>query len=491
MDVETVAVGEQQRRSSRAPLAFRVACVLALCVQRAFAAQAPVVLSNDTAQDDTGAGRAFVEVVAERDVYFVHESIRVVVRAGIERESREAALVQLFQRALDVPVQLQMHWARDHGGALSVELDAAADGPTLALGETIVHARETAPRALDGRTFDVLELEFDVLARVPGELELAPALLRFAYATKFDDDFVRGRVPLDRVDVYVTSLPLALEVRALPDLGRPAEFTGAVGRFTVSADVSPRELAAGDEVQLVLRVAGEGDLGSFTPPRLDRIAGFHLRGVRDERDERGRTLTYDLAVTDARVTQFPALTFPYFDPAPPGRYARAHTEPIALRVSPGEVSSEPGQIAVASRLLYLLIGTAAGVAIGAALAFGIWRRSRARTRAANAPERARARAAASEFRARMDEPGVDAGVALTEYLAAALEATPSAFVGHAAAERLVSAGVPRELAERTAALLDELVGARYGGTAPPAAKQSARALVEELARAFDADAPTR
>lgn len=489
MDVGTVAVGEQQRRSSRAPLAFRVLGVLALCARVAFAAQEPVVLSNDTAQDDTGAGRAFVEVVAERDVYFVHETIRVVVRAGIERESRKEALVQLFQRALDVPVQLQMHWAREHGVALAVALDAETDGPALALGETIVHAREAAPRALDGRTFDVLELEFDVRASTPGELELAPALLRFAYATKFDDDFVRGRVPLDRVDAYVTSLPLALSIRALPDVGRPAEFTGAVGTFTVSAEVSRHALTVGDEFQLVLHVAGEGDLASFTPPRLERIAGFHLRGVRDERDERGRTLTYDFAVTDARVTQFPALTFAYFDPAPPGRYASTHTEPIALRVLPG--AGEPAQVEPASRSAYIVLGAAAGVAIGAAFGFGIWRRARARTRAANAPERVRARVAASEFRARMDEPGVDAGVALAEYLAAALGTTPSAFVGHAAAERLASAGVPRELAERTAALLDELVGARFGGAAPAGAQTAARALVEELARAFDSGAPAR
>lgn len=471
----------QSRRSEWAPRVFRAVIALVLCARVVAGAQAPALLSNDTAIDDTGNGRAFVEIVSERDMVFVHERARVAVRAGIERGSREKELVQLFQRPLDVPVQIQLHWSREHAPALNVRLANALPGPTLALGEVIVGARELAPRTEDGRTFDVFELEFDVVADAPGEHELAPALLRFAYATQFDDDFVRGRVPKDRVDAYVTSLPFALHVAALPEAGRPADFGGAVGRFTARAESNVRAVELGGEIEVALHVAGDGDLSAFTPPRQDRLAGFQLRGVRDETRADERTFTYSFAVIE-RVSAFPALAFPYFDPAPPGRYASAKTEPIPLQVtgeSPSRASEDEKHVSP------IAVGAAAGLAIGAALAFAVWRRARARERAANTPERVRVRAAASVFRARIDEPGVDAGVALTEFLSAALASAPSAFVGHAAAERLASAGVPRELAERTATLLDELVSARFGGTLAPGANDAARAIVAELERALD------
>lgn len=453
----------------------------------AAAAQAPALLANDTAVDDTGHGRAFVELAAERDTVFVHERARVVVRAGIEHGSRENELVQLFQRALDVPVQFQLHWTREHENGLTVRLANSAPGPTVALGEAIVGARSLAPRTEDGRTFDVFELAFDVVARTPGDVELAPALLRFAYATQFEDDFVRGRVPKDRVDAYVTSLPLVLHVAALPEAGRPADFGGAVGRFTARVEANVHAVDLGGEIEIVLHVAGDGDLAAFAPPRLDRIRGFQLRGVRDETRADERTLTYSFAVTE-HVAVFPALAFPYFDPTPPGRYASAQTGLIVLQVRAPE---QPADAPRRGRTSFALLGAAAGVAIGAAFAFALWRRARERERAADAPERVRVRAAASVFRARLDEPGVDAGVALTEFLSAALATAPSAFVGHAAAERLESARVPRELAERTATLLDELVSARFGGTLAPGARTAARSLVEELVRALDSDTVSR
>lgn len=464
------------------------ACLLAAgaLVARGAAFQELLPVSNDAAIDDTGAGRAFVEVEAPDPAPFARVPARVVVRVGLEREFRRGALVQLFSRALDVPAQVQLPWSAELGDTLHVVLAPAGAGPTLALDEEIVHARDVGALDRDGRTWDVFELDLRVVASAPRDVELAPVLVRFAYATRFDDDFVRGRVPVDRVDAYVRSLPLVLHVRGLPDANRPADFTGGAGRFTVRAEAAPRELAVGDEVHVELHVDGTGDFASFTPPRLDRVAGFQVRGVRDELSAAGRAITYDLVVTDERVTQVPAIPLSFFDPET-GAYATVRTDAIPLRVSastaPRDAEANEGAPRSSNSTW---IGGITGAVAGAIASVVVLNRARRRQRAANAPERVRAREAAATFRARLDEPGVDPGLALSEYLSAALGRPASAFVGSDPAPALVAAGVDAELARRTARLLDELVAARYGGAAPRDGSERTRVLGEELARAFDA-----
>src|SRR5262249_33102491 len=153
-------------------------------------------------------------------------------------------------------------------------------------------------------------------------------LLRFAYAEHFRDDFVNGRTALDRTESTVRGAPLALEILALPEDGRPLEFTGAVGRFTLSATAQPRELALGQSLKLVLEIEGEGDLDSLQAPRLDGLEGFHVQGSLAERTARGLTATYELVPTDATVAAVPPIRFAFFERTPPAGYRTVSTAPI-------------------------------------------------------------------------------------------------------------------------------------------------------------------
>ncbi len=51
---------------------------------------------------------------------------------------------------------------------------------------------------------------------------------------------------------------LPFEVKALPEEGRPADFSGALGKFTLEAELSPEELMAGDIAKLTLTLKGKG-----------------------------------------------------------------------------------------------------------------------------------------------------------------------------------------------------------------------------------------
>ena len=314
--------------------------------------QARASLSLERALDVTAEGRAFVELTSVREAYYVHEPIRVRLRFGVETRFLEDSLIQPFQRQLDVPVLLEAPWLEDLPGTLVLEsepLEPYGDRPwaSFALGERIAEAQcggesRAGGEAAGGRRFAVLELERNLLATSPGELAIPGAILRFAFATRFEEDFVRGRVAADRTDAYVRGEGLALAIRPLPEEGRPLAFTGAVGSFSIEAEASPRELAAGESLKLVLRIEGQGNLEFFEAPRLDALVGFRLYGQVEERSRTRRIVTYHLSPVSERVRDVPSIAFAYFDPTPPAGYSTLYTKPIALAVRPRAAGARAG-----------------------------------------------------------------------------------------------------------------------------------------------------
>lgn len=469
-------------------------------------AQQVSALSSDTAHDATGEGLAFVETVAERTDFFVHEPIRVTLRFALDEELVSGRLVALFQQPMDVPVQVTAPWWEgvSHANAVAVParmiaeetLAAPVHPPTasFALGETIARATRVADRIEGDRRLRVFEVQRTLVATRAGELVLDAPSLRFAHATSFADDFLKGRVALDRRDAFVRGATLALTIRPLPDEQRPIEFTGAVGRFSVRAELRSHATAArtvaidvGESVQLLLHVLSDGDLGHFDAPRLDGLADFRVNGMLDETVPGQRTFTYDLAPRSADVRAVPAIPFAFFDPAPPSGYRVVRTEAIPLVVR--AQSSRPR-----TRWIWWLTGAVA--AVGLTIACLLRRRALAPLDHGGAQSREAAetvRASATDAQ-RATESNVMHEYAVrlhtqmtqdfTSYLAARLRCSSAAVIGTDLAARLVAAGAPESLATRAAALHEALVAARFGGPLPLDGAGKTRALVDELEAAF-------
>lgn len=408
--------------------------------------------------------RVFVETVVERTECFLHEPVRVVLRIGFDRAFFERSAVQMFRREFDLPVQVEAAWLGELDGATWREAEPVADGVSLVLnGEAGVAARGTE-REVDGRRYAVVEIERTLLPERPGAVTLAAPVVRYVLATRFREDFFEGRVPVDRREESTRGAPVTIEVRALPEAGRPAGFTGAVGQFTVAAEAAPRTVDAGAPLKLLLRIGGEGNLARFETPRLDGLAGFHVYGMLDDRAAPRRTITYDVAPLDGSVTEVPSIPFSYFDPRAEA-YRTARTEPIPLTVRGGATPPGPPPAKTGRDGWRLWLWLAL---VAAALAFALLLQRREPARDVGALARFEQRAAA------------DLAGAFTEYVAGRLDCPPAAVIAPDLEPRLVAAGVPRELAARAAALVERLVGARYGGKADEDAATEARTLVEAI-----------
>ena len=457
------------------------------------------------AEDAPAHDRAFVEVAVPRTTYFVGEPVRLTLRFGYDAEYFRMHVIPVFRRALDVPVRIEAPWTSGISGTLDPAGDVVAEEPnaqrlTLVVNDYAIAAPRVADVVRDGRAFTVLEIERRFVPRRAGDIALSAPVLRYAYTSRFDDDLVHGRVPTDRNDAVIAGTPRVVTIRALPADGRPADFGGAIGRFTVQAEVARPDVTAGESLSLSLRIAGDGNLGAFDPPRLDALPGFHVYGMLDDRGRTIRTVTYDIAPLSDSVREVPSIAFDYFDTTPPGTYRSERTKPIPIAVRSRDGSSstptEPPPVPppATPRSAFSVVLTIVEVALTAALLFAMWRsiRRRAGAKARVEPTTERGRVAAAEFRAQTAAPGADVSGALAAYLAARLDCAPAAVIAPDLAARLVAAGVPAALAARTAELIERAVAARYGGAAShDAGSDAARALVEELEVAFDAPSPAR
>lgn len=447
-----------------------------------------------------GDEHAFLEVATTRPTCYVGERVALVLRIGFETGFLEEHLVQLFRRPLDVPAQVEAPWWSGLACARMLAGPAReGERVELALGDSVVTARRAGELERDGMRFETFELERDLVPSCVGALEVPAARLRFAFATRFRDDLLQGRVPLDRVDALVRSAPLALEVLPLPEDGRPLAFSGAIGRFEVEAAARPREVEEGESLLLALVVRGAGNLLDFEAPRLDELAGFHVRGSKTARTDGEARVEYDLAPLRASVREVPAIRFAYFDPEA-GAYRVVETRPIAIEVRPSERAAEPGRAAPtdprpakSGAISEEEPGTrswpravAVALAVLGSLALGRMLRRRSRDQRAARAERARAERASQAFRAHESAGDAELANAFAELLAGALGCSTAAVIGGDLRARLAAAGVPDGIAQRAAELLDALVAARFGGHAPADARARLAAIATELERHFRA-----
>ncbi|MBD3163216.1 MAG: hypothetical protein GF328_14025, partial [Candidatus Latescibacteria bacterium] len=280
----------------------------------------------------------FVELESPRKSYFVGEPAPITLRLGLDRGFLETNLVPLFGRELDVQVQIE---APGTEGLPGLELLPGSPDPegaprrSLVLNAEVTWARLAEDRVVAGRPFVVFELTRHLLPTRSGEVTIPGPVVRYAHATRFAEDFITGRRPLDRREELEKGDPLRLRLLELPREGRPPGFAGAVGEFAIEARAEPTVLERGEILRLTLEIEGKGNRARFPPPRLHDLPGFHLYGMIDDEKAPVRTVVYELAPVGEGVEAIPAIPFTFFDPGPPAAYRVVKTRPIPLAVRSG------------------------------------------------------------------------------------------------------------------------------------------------------------
>jgi tetratricopeptide (TPR) repeat protein len=431
-------------------------------------------------------GQEFIlRVVIDHDVDFV--------RSG---------LLQPFRTPLAFPLRVDVPWLDGFVASAPVQLAGADAGEVQS--NLVLNGRETRGRVEEGPEPGRarLVIERRVLALEAGRLALDDGLVRLAYATRFEDDFIRGRIPRDRRSAAVSVLGPEIEIVPLPEAGLPTGFSGAVGRFSIEASLAnteaKRELEIGEQIRLRLRVRGAGSIPQPPLPPEDSIPGFRALGIVADavRSPSDRDFLLDLEAT-AGVPVLGAIPWVYFDPIE-GIYAvaRSKTLPVivrgpaapaqdeasALEPSPRSAAGEDiivfdprrhlaaPENRVGSRSRQSFLALALGLPF---LAVGIllWLRHRSK------PE---SRARRAYLRAWRSRSPLDLGRWL------ALRLNCSANVAHDSdfEMKLLEAGAPSEAARGLARSLVEETASRYGGDASGQGAGDLRDHLEDIEEAL-------
>lgn len=111
--------------------------------------------------------------------------------------------------------------------------------------------------------------------------------------------------------------PLTLGVSDLPKAGRPADFSGAVGRFSFNVALDPPELAVGQLVTATMTVSGIGYLEDLAVPRIPAtpdIKAYEPRQVPPADPAIRATFRQVLVPQNTNAVAVPPVTFTFFDP---------------------------------------------------------------------------------------------------------------------------------------------------------------------------------
>jgi hypothetical protein len=208
----------------------------------------------------------------------------------------------------------------------------------------------------DGEQFSIQTIEIPLVAASVGPYTVPPAVVTARYRAQrkqprrrqrgldglFGDSPFFGRAETRNH----TSTPLHLEIRALPEVGRPADFAGLVGRFTLSTEASTKTLRLGESVTLTSRLEGDGTLSGFRLPPAPSDAGFRAY---DDTPEivaklqdgvfRSVAVIKRAVVPEAVGTLVvPGLQIPVFDPETE-QYITLQTPPLQIVITPGEAGA--------------------------------------------------------------------------------------------------------------------------------------------------------
>jgi peptidoglycan hydrolase-like protein with peptidoglycan-binding domain len=216
---------------------------------------------------------------------------------------------------------------------------------------------------------------FYVLKRVvlypqkSGYLDIEPLALEVTLNVPTDRRDLFGRVMTVSVNKNVSAGKRTIQVKPLPEAGKPEDFSGAVGAFNFKVETSRQALNASESLQAMVTISGKGNLKLFPLPKLNLPSSLevyepelkdnvrtNLNGMQGSISE-----TYTIVPSFQGQYPIPAISFPYFNPET-NRYERLNSEEITIQVLEGPTAaasnntspSEPKSVVRSNDQFYFL-----------------------------------------------------------------------------------------------------------------------------------------
>ncbi|MCL2596626.1 MAG: BatD family protein [Paludibacter sp.] len=158
----------------------------------------------------------------------------------------------------------------------------------------------------------------------------------------FDDFFNDPYIDLNR---SITAPAATISASSLPT-GKPADFSGAVGQFTLTPSISEQKVKANEAITLKIVISGTGNMKMIANPEIKFPASFEIYDPKVTNNFKTttsgvsgtKTIEYMAIPRQMGDYLIPATTFSYFD-TNSGSYKSLQIPAYNLHIEKGDASS--------------------------------------------------------------------------------------------------------------------------------------------------------
>ena len=181
-----------------------------------------------------------------------------------------------------------------------------------------------------------------------GALTLGPATVSMVVPDYSRRDFFGS---IGGKQITLVSEPQTIQALPLPAANVPADFSGAIGNYTLNVTAGPTNVAVGDPITVNITITGRGVLESLSLPPQPQWREFKTYPPNsriESSDPQGITgaKIFEQVVIpqNHEVTALPGVTLSFFDPEQ-RKYRTLASRPVPLVVRPSATSVAPAAIA--------------------------------------------------------------------------------------------------------------------------------------------------
>lgn len=195
---------------------------------------------------------------------------------------------------------------------------------------------------VDGKQYYYHVIKTALFPTTSGELIIGPATLTYTTQAGFFSTGPTQTLTTDSINI---------KAKPLPEQGKPKNFNGAVGKFTISSSANNSTVQAGNVITVVVSVTGVGNLDlitSVTEPDFSEFKTYSPKVAEKISNSGfivGGTKTWEYIIipkAQGKVVLQP-FTLSYFNPEDK-TYNISSTKPLEFNITPGEAiaSTEKG-----------------------------------------------------------------------------------------------------------------------------------------------------
>ena len=264
-------------------------------------------------------------------------------------------LPQKAYRGQILPITIKIYFRRGVRAELDTLPEIVGDGFVLSpLSEDPRQTRETR----NGKDYSVISWDSSITPIKEGENTLqigidATLLLpgRRNIDPFFNDDFFNGFFGrIEKKRISRKSKPHNVAIDHLPQQGRPADFSGAIGSFDFQVAATPQTVEVGEPVTLTMEISGKGNFDRVSAPAFPTGQDWKSYSPTSHFQSKGssyqgsKIFEQAIVAKNSSLNSIPALSFSYFDPER-REYVSAASRPLPLQIKAAAKPQRPGSAA--------------------------------------------------------------------------------------------------------------------------------------------------